>query len=373
MPYRNLYIHVPFCSRKCDYCAFYSIGGPAPGLPEKWLAEIRRRLEDFARNTPKGPGPFRTVYFGGGTPTFPDADFLERMFSGVFSLIKTEEGAEITAEVNPESLDPRKAEVLARHVNRVSLGVQSFRREKRARLGRRPESAEDVFKALKMLRSNGLKNTGFDLIYAVHGETLEDWMKDLALAAELSPAHLSCYSLIPEPGTSYAEKYGPAEADDSLSAEMWLAAGEFLSAHGLPRYEISNYARPGFEARHNGNVWHGDTYLGLGPAASSFDGTDRMTQAPDLARFLAGEAPVIDRIERPRRVREILLMGLRTVRGWTKREFFDATGADLDTCAGAELARLREEGFIETGDSFCRPTELGLLFWDTLAERLILL
>lgn len=372
MPCRNLYIHVPFCAGKCDYCAFYSLGDSTPELWKKWLSEIRRRLENFLENTPGGPTPFRTVYFGGGTPTFPDADFLEQMFSTVSGMIETEPGAEITSEANPESITGRKAEILARYVNRVSMGIQSFHPEKRAILGRKPATAEKIPEALKLLRGAGLKNIGFDLIYAVPGETVKSWMNDLERALELSPVHLSCYSLTPESGTPYAAKRGLAAADDSLSAEMWLSAGEILGAYGLPRYEISNYARRGFEARHNVNVWHGDTYLGLGPAASSFNGIDRATQSPDMKRFLDGEPPEVDRIDRPRRVREILVMGLRTVRGWRESEFFEAAGTDLKSCAGAELDRLRAEGFIETDNGFCRPTERGLLFWDELAERLIL-
>ena len=221
--FRELYIHVPFCLKKCDYCAFYSIENSTAALRERWLDRIifdlelhRDRLQDL-----------QSVYFGGGTPTLPDTDFLERMFHRILrsGIIGLQRDAEITSEANPETINGEKAALLTRYVNRISMGVQSFHPEKRAVLGRRPASAEHVFTAVEHLRKNGLANLGFDLMYAVPGETLEDWTADLRQAAALAPEHLSAYALTPEERTPYADRHGLKPPDDELSSAMWHRAG----------------------------------------------------------------------------------------------------------------------------------------------------
>ena len=151
---------------------------------------------------------------------------------------------------------------------------------------------------------------------------------------------------------------------------MWEQAGEILGTAGLPRYEISNYARPGFESLHNSNVWHGQTYLGLGPAACSFDGIDRWTQVSDLQAWLNGAPPDFDRIPRRARLGEILMMGLRTVRGWTKQEFEVAAGCDWDVFS-EQLNDLAERGLVTLADDAVAPTERGLAFWNDVAESLV--
>lgn len=372
--FRELYIHVPFCLKKCDYCAFYSIENSTAALRERWLDRIifdlelhRDRLQDL-----------QSVYFGGGTPTLPDTDFLERMFHRILrsGIIGLQRNAEITSEANPETINGEKAALLTRYVNRISMGVQSFHPEKRAVLGRRPASAEHVFTAVEHLRKNGLANLGFDLMYAVPGETLEDWTADLRQAAVLAPEHLSAYALTPEERTPYADRHGLKPPDDELSSAMWHRAGEILQEQGLTRYEISNYAKPGFEAKHNCHVWQGQTYLGLGPSATSFDGTDRWTEPADLNAWIERtEAPETDRIPREKRLREMLIMGLRQVNGWTRSQFRRAVNSDEEAdwmrLAGPELLSLQRTGLLTVNEELCRPTETGLEFWNEIAEQLI--
>ena len=367
MPFRNLYVHVPFCSVKCDYCAFFPVEHYGPDLHRKWLECVLRGLDRHADELET----VETVYFGGGTPTLPDADFLDGVFRAVFERIRMVPGAEVTSEANPETITPEKAAVLASHVNRVSMGVQSFDPVKRAVLGRHPASADSVPRAAELLREAGIRNLGFDLMYAVPGETPAGWRRDLELALELKPDHLSAYALTPEEHTPYARAHGLRAADDALSDAMWRTAGEMLAGAGLPRYEISNYAGEAFQARHNCAVWHGQTYLGLGPSACSFDGTDRFTEPAGMKEWLEGVPPAIDRIPRAARRREILMMGLRTVRGWGRDEFASAAGSGWEDALPV-LHELEKDRLIELSDAFCRPTQRGLAFWNEIAERLIL-
>lgn len=363
--YRNLYIHVPFCRKKCDYCAFYSLEHANADDWNAWLDRICAQLKNAVPDLRA-----HTVYFGGGTPTLPDADFLERMFDRILSLASPEADAEISAEANPETIDPAKAAVLAKFVNRVSMGIQSFDRTKRAALGRKPESADGIPAAANMLRDAGIGNLGFDLMYAVPGETLDVWQHDLTRTLMLDPTHISTYALTPEEHTPYARKHGLAPVSDTVSEIMARAAESVMEVVGLYRYEVSNFARPGFSAKHNENVWFGETYLGLGPSACSFDGTDRRTERADFHAWLNGADAELDRIPRENRVREIFMMGLRTVRGWTRTRFTAAAGCGWDSFADT-LDSLRADGLIDCDAERCRPTARGLNFWNDIAERLL--
>ena len=369
-PYRNLYIHVPFCLKKCDYCAFYSLDHcDIVSCGERWLNRIHA---DLLKEQDRLQA-LDTVYFGGGTPTIFEPDFLKKMFQTVFSAVRTVPSAEITSEANPETITAEKAEILAQYVNRISMGVQSFSTEKRAVLGRFPATAENVSAAEKFLRAAGLRNLGFDLMYAVPGETLADWQKDLESILALQPRHVSCYALTPEEHTPYAMAHGLAPVDEVLSSDMWHLAGDFLGKHGLMRYEISNYAVPGFEARHNHHVWLGESYLGVGPSAASFDGVDRFTQIDDLEEWLAGKAPEMDSIPRSGRLREILMMGLRTCNGWQSAQWQKIAGKNWtdDPELMQVLHDLNSDGLLIVDDQICRPTLHGLEFWNEIALRLM--
>lgn len=364
-PWENLYIHVPFCAGKCDYCAFYSEPVPDEALMRKWLDRILAALAACASN----PVPFRTVYFGGGTPTLLPDELLRRLFSAVHAL-PLAQNAELSMEANPFTITQEKADLLAANVNRVSLGVQSFLQRTLCTLGRRPHAGPDAGQAVAALRSAGLQNIGLDLIFGAPGQTLDEWRSDLERALALEPRHISAYSVIAEEGTPYAERTRDVREDDELQCAMLNLCGDMLSAHGLQRYEISNFAIPGYESRHNSNVWHGGTYLGLGPSAVSFDGADRSMEAPDVRLWLAGEPPVVDRISPEARAAEMLMMGLRTVDGWQRGEFAAASGMDWGFLMN-DLAALRDDGMLELTDETLKPTPRGLLYWNDIGEVLV--
>ena len=361
---RNLYIHVPFCAGKCDYCAFYSEPVPDTARIRQWLDHILVQLEESIPLL----GNASTVYFGGGTPSLLPDEILKRLFATVHEVVPN--AVEISVEANPFTITPEKAAVLASFANRVSLGVQSFDPALLEAAGRRMHVGPGPEAAVRNLREAGLHNLGLDLMYGLPGETPDLWRRDLERALELNPEHISAYSITPEPGTPYARRISGQPEDDALSEAMWELAGERLGAAGLPRYEISNYARPGFESKHNSNVWHGETYLGLGPAACSFDGNDRWTQVSDLKAWMDSAPPEFDRIPRKARLGEILMMGLRTVRGWTRREFEAAADCGWDLFS-AQLNELAERGLVTLEEDSVAPTERGLAFWNDVAESLV--
>jgi oxygen-independent coproporphyrinogen-3 oxidase len=361
---RNLYIHVPFCAGKCDYCAFYSEPVPDPAAIRLWLDRILLQLEENAPRLENAG----TVYFGGGTPSLLPEDVLQRLFAAVRRVAPS--AVEVSIEANPFTVTPEKAAALASFANRVSLGVQSFAPALLESVGRRSHAGPGPAEAVQNLRAAGLRNIGLDLMYGLPGETPELWRRDLECALALEPEHVSAYSITPEPGTPFARRNAGQPEDDALSEAMWEQAGKILGGAGLPRYEISNYARPGFESRHNSNVWHGETYLGLGPAACSFDGTDRWTQVSDLKAWLDGAPPEVDRIPRRARLGEILMMGLRTVSGWTRQEYEAAAGCPWDIFA-EQLDELAERGLVTLTADAVVPTERGLAFWNDIAESLV--
>lgn len=363
-PFEALYVHVPFCADvKCAYCAFYSVPAAPSGLVDAYLAEVEKRLRsaNFER-------PVRSVYIGGGTPTALDSDGMARLFDAIADAVPIAFGAEVSVECNPETLTPEKAAVLGRFANRVSLGVQSFDPEILGILGRRG-SPEDFRRAVELLGNAGVANLGCDLIHSVPGENADGWRRDLEAAAESGVSHVSTYSLTIEEGTALAETADPIDGD--ADAAMWELAGDILEGRGFERYEVSNFARSGAECRHNLEVWFGGTLLGVGPAASSFDGFDRWTEPADIAAWLDGEPPGVDAVSAERRADEIFAMGMRAAKGWTEALLRARTGFGMERwrvvlgeLAGMDLVALEPDA--------AAPTRKGMELWDSIAERLLL-
>ncbi len=345
--FNNLYIHLPFCRNKCGYCAFYSESGR--------IDMIDRCLDRIEREIVGLKNPVSTVYVGGGTPTLLSVKQLERL-GGMLP-----PAAERSIESNPETITPEKARVMAEFFNRVSTGVQSFDAEKRRIIGR-DCSDRAIETALELLAAQPFEHRNIDLIYNIHGQTPEQWRRDLESALKWPVDHLSCYALtLDEAGGNPDDRFGEREAELS---EVTLETVSTL----LPRYEISNYAKPGCGCRHNLNVWRGDTYLGVGPAAASFDGTDRFKQIDSIDRWLAGEPPEYDRLASASREREIFAFNLRTVAGW-RRGDWPWSWKNALALAG-ENAALHPEFWTIAADSI-RLTAAGLDFWDLVAGELL--
>ena len=285
----GLYIHVPFCEKRCVYCSFYST---VHGKEER-DAFVRTLTKELAFR--HNGAPISTLYFGGGTPSQLDDKEMEAVFSAIHRHCVLSPHAEITFEANPDDISQQKVAHLRQlGVNRISLGVQSFDDRRLSFLNRR-HTAQQALAAIDLLRAEGVENISIDLIFGLPGQQLADWNKELAQAFELPITHLSAYSLMYEKGTPlhYARERGAVkECDEETSLSMFQMLCTSAQCAGFEQYEISNFARPGYRSRHNSSYWHGIPYLGLGPGAHSYDGKNcRRVNDYSLRRYMeAGRA-----------------------------------------------------------------------------------
>ena len=361
----NYYFHLPFCHSKCGYCAFYSVPSPTAELIDAYLNHLERQLES-ASPLPRA----ETLYLGGGTPTLLSLSQSERLFAMLKRFLAPGAECEISVEANPETLDAAKVALLRENVTRISLGVQSFSAAQREILGRQCGDAA-LNDAVALIRRAGFPHWNIDLIYGIPGETPDMWRNDLVRAADCGVDHLSCYSLTPEEGS----RLGPSLAvDDDAAEDMYELIPETLASYGIRRYEISNYAKPESECRHNVNVWRGGVLRGFGPAAAGFDGRDRMTEVPSLEAWLSGAPPELDRIPHERRLAEIFAVNLRTVDGWTPELWKQVPAADdwEDRCAiVAQVTRNLPGSWWKITPRCIKLSDEGLCFWNDVAQAML--
>ena len=369
MDYQNIYIHIPFCRKKCDYCGFYSEPNPDSDRINLFLDKLEENAASMNLTAPAD-----TLFLGGGTPSLLSPDELGRLNNIIDKHIPLKPEAEVSMECNPESLCSDRLEAIQPLVNRISIGVQAFSDNFLSVLGR-SSSQEHTEKALTLVNDKNFDNLSIDLIYGIPGQTKDDWISNLKLAVDSNINHISCYSLTFEEGTKLVnriESFSPVGDDES--AEMWVETGAFLEGKEFSRYEVSNYSRPGAECKHNVNIWHGQTYLGLGPAASSFDGRTRWTEPASLDEWLKGKEAERDFIEPEYRLIEIFIIGLRTVEGWN-RQYWEkiplqqAINVEWQTMVQKALkVKTTYPDLLDVSPRVIRLTQKGLLFWNTIAE-----
>lgn len=359
---KNLYIHIPFCRSKCDYCAFYSETQCSDLLIDNYIDYLQRKLSESVTSS------FETIYIGGGTPTLLKLHQLEKLFEILHKSIDFDKIKEFSIESNPETLDRDKILLLQDHgVTRLSMGVQSFCERHRQTLGR-VTSQSSIENALSELAKHPFKHFNIDLIYGIPGQNVKDFAADLERVKEAGCDHFSAYNLTLEEQTALAGE--GIELDEDAACEMYEYAGNFRPFF---RYEISNYAlSESSECLHNSNVWKGETLLGLGASAASFDGVDRWTELADIERVVAGVAPEIDRIPFEMRQMEIFAVNLRTVRGWKKSEWGKKFPFSWDMLLQKVdyVAKLYPECWVIEPDNV-RLSEKGLLFWNEISMELL--
>ncbi|MFZ4395270.1 MAG: radical SAM family heme chaperone HemW [Kiritimatiellia bacterium] len=380
---QHLYVHVPFCDGKCDYCGFYS--GPVDEEARRAFARMPGRelrlLAEAGATLPLGAP--RTIYFGGGTPAMLGEDGLREMVSGLREVVSFAEVGEWTLELNPAGVTRASAAAWRDlGVNRVSLGAQCFDDEVLRRLGRR-NTVQDVIHAVEAVRAAGFVNIGLDLIAGLPGVAPERWRASLEHALALDVSHVSVYALNVEAGTPLAEA---VEAGTVIlpDAEVQLAAlavaEEVLGAAGLARYEISNYARPGHECRHNLACWRGEDYIGLGPSASSRAGLWRWTNDADLSGYarglLDGRLPprAVEEMEPQADAEERLVFGMRLMEGVNPAAFAGRYPAASPRVAEwqATLMRLERQMLtMRTKDGSWRLTARGREVADAVVAELV--
>ena len=365
---RHLYVHVPFCARRCSYCDFAIAVRRAVPVGEYVQALAAETALRFGGTAEVEPWTLDTLYFGGGTPSRLGGEGLVAATAAVLRHASLAEGAEVTVEANPDDVDPATAAAwVAAGVNRLSLGVQTF---SEAALGwmHRSHGADRAAEALVAARAAGLENVSVDLIFALPSGVARSWERDLEAALVLEPSHVSLYGLTVEPHTPlgrWHERGEVVEADEARYEEEFLRAHDELARAGFEHYEVSNFARPGRQSRHNSSYWSGAPYAGLGPSAHEYDGECRRWNVPayaDWVRRLGAGADPVDGEERltpANREAETVYLGLRTT-----------DGLALRPDEGTLVAPWVSAGWATLDGGVIRLTPLGWLRLDALAASL---
>lgn len=376
--FNRLYIHVPFCCKKCHYCAFASTTPENDELkeyPELLIRELKFHTDKA--------GPLESIYFGGGTPSLLDPEQVGGLLTKIAEHIPIRIEAEITLEANPGTVDLPSLEAFrSAGINRISLGVQSFDDRFLTTLGR-IHTSEQSRQAFQAGRQAGFTNISIDLIHTLPGQSLHQWRTELQQAVDLGPEHISIYGLTIEEGTLFAEIYpanSPEAAEEDLSADMFEYTDEFLTAAGFDHYEIANYARPGFRSRHNSGYWRRDGYLGLGVAAHSFlrEGHGVRFSNPDtLAEYrmgvLSGQLTRVEeqRLTQGEAMAEYMFLGLRLSDGVNRYAFEREFGRTFEEVFGSAPADLVRLGLLnQTGETYAL-TLRGMLLSNQVFNRFL--
>lgn len=394
----ELYIHIPFCARKCAYCDFLSFAAPERvyrDYMDKLLEEICGQGPNFQEYR------VSTIFVGGGTPSILPADLIMELFATLSENFDISLDAEITMEANPGTLTMEKLEVYRQSgVNRLSIGLQSADDKELKYLGR-IHSFDSFLKSYQRARQAGFKNINVDLMSALPGQDVYSWKNTLKKVMMLKPEHISAYSLIIEEGTPFYERFGepqrkldcgaqmagtlpapktaaevaaraavmtlPDLPAEDMDREMYHLTKEMMSAHGYERYEISNYAKKGHECRHNIGYWTGVEYLGLGLGASSYTYGYRYHNTENLQEYLSlnlyeggAAARDIEELSLEDKMEEFMFVGLRMMKGVSGSEFLDRFGQNMWNVYGDALKKLEQQGLIEVDAPMVRLTELGI-------------
>ena len=364
----GIYIHIPFCASKCGYCDFYSLAGCEHLMPEYHQA-LLAHLKESAQSIKAYE--VDSLYFGGGTPSFYGADRIADIFNTLKLNGNVRVDSEVTVECNPDSTSPNALKLLREEgVNRLSIGVQATDNNILKLIGRR-HNFQQAQQTIQQARKAGFENINLDLIYGLPSQTK-------AKIVELHPEHISCYGLRLEEGTPMYEEYhgSPILPDDDEQADMYCYAAEMLERYGYRQYEVSNFAAPGFESRHNLKYWDLDDYMGFGPGAHSCVGTLRYSFVKDLKKYVTGiekKTSIIDeyqRVDPLERAVEYIMLGMRTVRGISERDYRIRTQCDWRPVYQTLLA-FRQKGWAVEDEGRWHFTVPGFLISNTLIGLLL--
>lgn len=356
----EIYVHIPFCARKCDYCDFTSFVC-TKDIQKHYFDALKKQIRTKAETV--GRLPVVSVFFGGGTPSVPDAYFVTSTLDTVRECFDVQKDAEITIEVNPNSAGLEKLSAYRTSgFNRLSIGLQSSDNSE-LKVMSRLHTFEEFLETYNDAKRAGFCNINVDIMSALPGQTVESYKKTLEKVVSLNPEHISAYSLIIEEGTPFFERYkdGIGLPDEDSEREMYYETARILSAGGYHRYEISNYAREGFECLHNRGYWTRFPYLGFGISAASFFDGQRYLCNVSLDDFINGnffeEREVLtdeDAME------EFMFLGLRLTEGISKQEFFERFNKKYDDVYGEVTGKLSDEGLIKVSEDNVRLTLKGL-------------
>lgn len=360
----ELYIHIPFCVKKCAYCDFLS--GPSDEKSRERYVELlceeiqvcRGKVEEYQVST---------VFFGGGTPSVLQGEQIKRIMETLRKVFVFETDAEISMEMNPGTVTSEKLVAYREAgINRLSIGLQSVQDEELKLLGR-IHTYDEFLHSYELARKAGFENINIDLISAIPGQTVSSWAETLKTIVELEPEHISAYSLIIEEGTPFFEKYGEGFGQEMLPSEdeereMYRQTKQILHEAGYERYEISNYAKEGRECRHNIGYWERAPYLGFGIGAASLFEETRSANPSNIEeyrtsfekKFQAEKLSVEEQIE------EFMFLGLRMMKGVSKQKFAEAFGKEIEEIYGKQIERLKKAELLEENDDRIYLTEKGI-------------
>lgn len=374
-----IYIHVPFCVSRCDYCAFHSIpvgkNNPAPiqDYIDTLMMEIALAGERNAGKT------IRSVFFGGGTPSLLSPAAIAVILDRLAKAFKFTQKPEITLEANPETLKKRNIfqEFLTAGINRLSIGAQALDDAALKSLGR-IHKARDVFNAVMGAAAAGFTNIGMDLMWGLPGQSIRQWLQTLKEATQTGVSHISAYNLSLEPGTPLEKKWEagelslPPERDQAL---MFMEGAAQLESAGFLQYEISNFAKMGFQSRHNMGYWEGDDYLGLGPSSTSTIGQFRWTNPASIPAWKSliekresGNTPEI--LTPTTRILETVMLRLRTARGLRLKAYRDLTGRDFIKEHQKMIQAMHDNGLVKIRNGYLSLTRAGMLVSNTIIGNL---
>ena len=366
----GIYIHIPFCKSRCIYCGFFST--TSLEKRRRYVDALLRELEnrkDYLRGA-----PVDTIYFGGGTPSqLPDEE-IGRVLASILYIYNVRAHAEITLEANPDDVTLERLAAW-RHmgINRLSMGVQTFD-DARLRFLNRRHTSQQAIQAVKDVQRMGFDNISIDLMFGFPHQTLDAWKSDLQTALSLSVQHLSAYSLMYEEGTRLTQMLDRgdiSELDEELSSQMYECLIDTLTAAGYQHYELSNFALPGMQSRHNSNYWHGIPYLGVGAGAHSYDGHSRCYHPDSLSVYEEGAPLVTEELTEGERYNEHVFTGLRTSEGIRLDQLLQRFGASFHTYCLRNAQKHIDAGLLVLHDQVLHLSRSGLFVSNVVMSDLM--
>lgn len=371
-----LYIHIPFCVRKCIYCDFFSVTYDELSASSYVDALCRELCSKKAYSD-----VLKTIYIGGGTPSLLPSGSFQKLIACIKDNFRLSPDVEISVEVNPGTIDEPKVDaLLSLGINRLSIGIQSFHDDELFTLGRIHTSGDSI-KSLEILKKAGMENFSIDLIYGIPGQTIESWKDSLSMALEFSPSHISAYELTPEKETPLykaIETDSIIMPDEELILEMYNYAIDHLARHGYEHYEISNFALPGRRCMHNINYWERGEYIGAGAGSHSFINNTRSMNIKDIGKYIEGAIPETEsaRLTPEEAFKELILLGLRKREGINigRKAPVSCTlmneDRDLRTALTEASEELIEKGLVEIDRDHLRLTREGTVLSNAVIVRL---
>ena len=371
----GIYIHIPFCKRRCIYCDFFSTT-----QSEKKTTYVHALCQELEMRKDYLEGEdIETIYLGGGTPSQLTHEELGEIFAYIYKVYRISPDAEITLDANPDDLTPEYIAMLRQlPINRISMGIQTFQEETLKQLHRR-HTATQAIEAFHRCREAGFLNISIDLMYGLPGETLETWKEDLQQAIDLHPEHISAYHLIYEEDTTLwklREQHQVEEADEDLSVTLFSTLIDELTQAGYQHYEISNFCLPGLHSRHNSSYWTGKKYLGCGPSAHSFNRTSRQWNVASLDKYLKGIKSgtpdyEIEELDLYTRYNDLVITSIRTCWGMSLSHLRSAFGEELfHYCLRMAKPHIRE-GVLEIREDVLKLTSSGIFISDGIMSDLL--